>query len=311
MNKTIQPVVIIGAMNDPHVSAIHNRLKSLGEEPHILDLQHFPSRVKISLGTKNTSINIDGKKILPACVYIRDLGQGLLGFHENGHQQNNWQKAMVAYRERSDFVMSLMYRWEEAGVPMYNPPSTRYRVTKPFQLALLNNAGLPVPETLWSNDPNQVRRFSKRRRIAYKPIVGGASTKELVENDLTEQRLDKLSSAPVTFQALLPGDDIRIYVINNKITASYRIITKSLDYRQNEERVETIKLSEDVCKQCIEAAKTIGLRFTGIDLKADADGTLRFLELNPSPMFLGFDSLAKTDILGALAQTLFNHSTST
>lgn len=311
MNKTIQPVVIIGSMNDPHVSAIRNRLKSLGEEPHILDFQDFPSRVKISLGAKNTSINIDGKKILPACVYIRDLGQGLLSFHEDGNQQSNWQKTMVAYRERSDFVMSLVYRWEEAGVPMYNPPSTRHRVTKPFQLALLNNAGLPVPETLWSNDPNQVRRFSKGRRTAYKPIVGGASTKELVENDLTEQRLDKLSSAPVTFQTLLPGDDIRIYVINDKIAASYRIITKSLDYRQNEERVETIKLSDDVYKQCIEAAKTIGLRFTGIDLKADTGGTLRFLELNPSPMFLGFDSLAKTDILGALAQTLFNHATST
>ena len=38
----------------------------------------------------------------------------------------------------------------------------------------------------------------------------------------------------------------------------------------------------------------LGLRWSGIDLKADAAGTLKFLELNPSPMFLGFDRNAGT-----------------
>ena len=41
-----------------------------------------------------------------------------------------------------------------------------------------------------------------------------------------------------------------------------------------------------------------------MDLKADHDGRYRILELNPSPMFLGFDRLAGTDICGAFGRAL-------
>ena len=51
----------------------------------------------------------------------------------------------------------------------------------------------------------------------------------------------------------------------------------------------------------------LGLRFTGIDLKADAAGTLKFLELNPSPRFLGFDADAGTGTLDALVHRLAGH----
>jgi glutathione synthase/RimK-type ligase-like ATP-grasp enzyme len=66
----------------------------------------------------------------------------------------------------------------------------------------------------------------------------------------------------------------------------------------------SIELRDFVREQCIRAAQVIGLRFTGLDLKRDAQGTLRFLELNNSPMFLGFDARAGTDIAGALAARL-------
>jgi len=309
MKKIIYPIVIIGSQDDPHVEKVMNRLESLGETAYALDFHYFPETITISLGEQITAIDIDEQRIVPSCVYVRNLGLGLFSAYEDDEQERrkNLQRTMTAYREKSDFIMSLMYRWEEAGVPIYNPPSTRHRVTKPFQLALLKKAGVPVPESLWSNAPSKVRQFAEGRRVVYKPVVGGAATQELAPDDLTEQRLTQLSTAPVTFQALLPGDDIRVYVIDNEIIASYRISTKSLDYRQNEENVESIDLTEEVYKQCIDAAKVIGLRFTGIDLKADANGSLKILELNPSPMFLGFDTLAGTDILGHLTQALLRH----
>jgi glutathione synthase/RimK-type ligase-like ATP-grasp enzyme len=96
--------------------------------------------------------------------------------------------------------------------------------------------------------------------------------------------------------------------LDEKIIASYRIVTQALDFRQNEEAVETIELSKEVQNQCLDAAKTIGLRFTGMDLKGDSNGTLRFLELNPSPMFLGFDKLAGTNILEQFSDVLSNHT---
>jgi glutathione synthase/RimK-type ligase-like ATP-grasp enzyme len=198
----------------------------------------------------------------------------------------------------------MLSRWEHNGVPVYNGLAASLRMTKPFQLALLKEAGLPVAATRWTNDPSQVRSFAVGRRIAYKPVSGGAATRELDADDLAPSRLDLLSRAPVTFQTLLPGEDIRVYVLDGEVIAAIRIVTRALDFRGHEERCERIELPTAVRQQCIRAAQVLGLRFTGMDLKRDAAGTLRFLELNGSPMFLGFDARAGTDIAGCLAERL-------
>jgi len=306
MNLSARSIVIIGSLDDHHVAAVKHRLKLQGHKPTILDVQHFPEKKLISMGESLDAIFFGDEQMIPACVYIRNMGLNPIDNRKKDSSSHRFTS--VTYRERSEFIVSLAHRWEEVGVPIYNPPSTRHRVTKPFQLALLAKAGLPVPETLWSNDPEKVRQFSADRHTAYKPVVGGAATQELLPKDLTNQRLSRLASAPVTFQELLPGDDIRVYVLDEKIIASYRIVTQALDFRQNEETVETIELSKKVQSQCLDAAKTIGLKFTGMDLKGDSNGTLRFLELNPSPMFLGFDKLAGTNILEQFSDTLSNHT---
>ena len=153
----------------------------------------------------------------------------------------------------------------------------------------------------------KVKRFAAAGPTIYKPVSGGAATRQLNPGDLTPSRLAKLSAAPVTFQELLPGDDIRVYVIDGKVVARLRIVTDALDFRQNEEAVETVSLPDEVDRQCVMAARILGLRFTGMDLKADAKGTLRILELNPSAMFLGFDQLAGTDVAGDLTEALLAH----
>ena len=83
-----------------------------------------------------------------------------------------------------------------------------------------------------------------------------------------------------------------------------RILSRALDFRQNEEHLEPFELPPEVVRQCLRAIEVIGLRWTGMDLKRDAQGTLRLLELNSSPMFLGFDSRAGSDILGHFARGL-------
>lgn len=44
-----------------------------------------------------------------------------------------------------------------------------------------------------------------------------------------------------------------------------------------------------------------------MDLKTAGDGRPRILELNASPMFLGFGRRAGTDVLGRLASALAGH----
>jgi glutathione synthase/RimK-type ligase-like ATP-grasp enzyme len=139
-------------------------------------------------------------------------------------------------------------------------------------------------------------------------VAGGAATKELAPEDLTDERLAALAGAPVTFQELLEGDNYRVYCLDGDVVACLRIVSESLDFRQHEEVVEETALPDDVVQQCLRAADVVGMRWTGIDLRPDRNGVLRFLELNASPMFLGFDARAGTGIREALAGRLAAHA---
>ncbi len=310
MRDDDQPIVLCGSLDDSHIRAVYERLREANREPVVLDAQQFPGSLRVNLGDQPDDIRLDDVRIgRPAAVYLRSLYQDPAGYGVDAEQSMSadWRRTLIRFQERNTLLSALLYRWEAAGVAIYNPLSTRRNITKPFQLALLARAGLPVPRTLWSNDPEEVRRFAALGPVIYKPVSGGAYTQQLTGRDLTSQRLAKLSAAPVTFQELLPGDDIRVYVIDGEVKARLRIVTEALDFRQAEESIECIDLPAAVDAQCIGATAVLGLRYTGMDLKADAEGTLRILELNPSAMFLGFDEMAGTDVEGDLVAALLSH----
>ena len=304
------PVALVGSPEDAHVDAIARGLEKKNVEAVVVDASRFPDDYPISLRDGLDDIEIEGRSMgRPSAVYVRDLHASALSpwLDVEAEMEQSWRRTLVALREKAQIMFSLLARWTELGVPVYNPPSPEWRLAKPFQLALLGEAGLPIPRTLWTNDPEQVRDFASRDRVVYKPVAGGAATKELRPEDLTDDRLRTLSGAPVTFQQLLPGDNYRVYCLDSEIVGCFRITSQAIDFRQNEEIVDEATLPDEVLTQSMKATDVLGLRWTGMDLKDDGSGTLRFLELNSSPMFLGFDARAGTDVLGALVQALASH----
>jgi glutathione synthase/RimK-type ligase-like ATP-grasp enzyme len=277
----------------------------------VLDSLTFPASPRLALGADPEAITIDGIDAgRPSAVYLRSLYLSPLAFGVDMDQEmsDDWRTALVILREKAEVLVAVMRRWEALGLPIYNPLSASDAVRKPFQMAELARRGLPVPETLWTNDPAAVRRFALGRRIAYKPVAGGAATRELGADDLDDAKLARLANAPVTFQELLAGRDVRVFILDGRVVAAFHIHTQALDYRQNEEKVESVALDPAVQRICLAAASMTGLRFTGMDLKETADGTPKILELNPSPMFLGFDHLGGTNVRGALVDTLAAHA---
>lgn len=298
-------IVLAGSAEDDHVAALKARL---GDDAVVLDALRFPEGVRLACGESQDDILLDGRPIgRPRSVYLRGLYLSPLAFGVDvaKDMDEDWRTTLVIFREKAEMLIGVLQRWEDLGVPIYNTLSAGDRTRKPSQIARLAAAGVPVPRTLWSNDPEQVLAFARRHgRIAYKPVAGGAATKELTEADLSAERLQALANAAVTFQELLPGEDYRVFVVDGRIAAALRIVASALDYRQNEESIESVELPARDRDACLRAAEVLGLRFTGIDLKRGADGTLRVLEANASPMFLGFDAAAGTDVLGALAAAL-------
>ncbi len=304
-------VVLVGSREDAHIQAVEGKLRELGVDAVVVDTLVYPEETRLSLGDDLDGIVANGRAIgRPAAVYLRGLYTGPLAFMVDAQEamDEDWRTTLTAFREKATLLMGLVGRWEQLGVPIYNPASTDWLMHKPVQISALKAAGLPVPETLWTNDPEAVRRFAAGRRVAYKPVMGGAATRELKPEDLTDERLAALGASPVTFQELLPGEDIRVYVLEGEVIAALRITTQSLDFRQNEEKIEQIQLPPEVVAHCVKACEVLGLRWTGLDLKRGQDGVLKFLELNGSAMFLGFDARAGTDILGHFSRALARHA---
>lgn len=303
-------VALVGSPDDAHIAAIRRRLEGHGTRVVLVDASSFPDKHRMTLGRALNAIELEGRDLAtPSAVYVRDFHAHALSpwLDLDAEMEQNWRRTLVALREKAQVMFSLVARWAESGVPVYNPPSPEWRLAKPFQLSLLHEAGLPVPETLWTNDPDRVREFAAGRKVIYKPVAGGAATRILEPEDLTPERLGRLRGAPVTFQQLLPGDNFRVYCLDGAVAGCFRIRSKEIDFRQNEEVVEVARLPDDVLEMCLRAAEVVGLRWSGMDLREDDDGDLRFLELNSSPMFLGFDARAGTDVLGALVRALAAH----
>lgn len=311
MTTTDRPVVLVGSPEDAHVAALDESLRERGVDVLVADTLSFPEGFRISLGHDIDSITLEGRPAgRPAAVYVRDTYTHPLAFGVDvaDEMDADWRRTLVAFREKGQLLVPILARWSEMGVPMYNPARNDWRNSKGFQIAALAQAGLPVPRTVWTNDPEAVRAFAGGGRVVYKPVAGGAATKELGPEDLTDTRLRALRGAPVTFQELLEGDNYRVYCLDGEVVATIRVTSPAIDFRQNEDVVEETELPAEVLAQCLKAAEVIGMRWTGMDLRAHADGTLRFLELNSSPMFLGFDARAGTKIRESLVARLASHA---
>ena len=125
---TSRPVVIISPARDTHAIAVRDRLAASGVPVRLLDTSE---RMPITLHEQLEHVEIGGELVTPSTVYVRDPGVDPL-------------------------VTAIVHRWEAASIPTYNPLSAFQRISKPYQLALLAAAQLPVPRTRWTNDPGAV-----------------------------------------------------------------------------------------------------------------------------------------------------------
>ncbi|MET0412671.1 MAG: hypothetical protein ABW217_15310 [Polyangiaceae bacterium] len=295
-----RPIVLLGADDDEHVEAIARDLIARGEAPIVIDPRLFPARLSVSLGAEASDIRIgDHARLVPRAVYLRGMYTDPGGFKTNADQamDRDWRKTNAALGERWTVLTALLQRWAALGVALYNSPECANTLNKPYQLALLERAGLPVPRTLWSNDPAAVHDFCTREgAVVYKPVRGGAHTRKVSARDLEPERLARLRASPVCFQELLPGRNLRVYVVDDRVVCALAVEADELDFREVVPRVSAIELSSELAEQCVRATSLMGLRFTGMDLREDAEGRAKFLELNSSPMFLGFEQLASVQI---------------
>lgn len=175
-------------------------------------------------------------------------------------------------------------------------------------LQIMTRKHLPIPETLFSINPDNIEDQIK--------ILGGtpviiklqegthglgvilAETKKSAKSIIdTFYKMDT-SILLQKYIAESNGEDIRIFVVGQKVVAAMKRISAVEEFRSNVHRgaqTETIKPTQKEKEIALNAAKYIGLGVAGVDLIRSKKGPL-LIEVNASPGLQGIETTTGVNV---------------
>ncbi len=223
-------------------------------------------------------------------VYARPLGIG------DSAQSREFSAGFTAWLDLADTLV------------VNRPHSMRSNSSKPFQSQLIADAGFAVPDTLVSNDPDEVRAFAARHgRVIFKSTSGIRSiVRELDAEHLA--RLEGVRALPTQFQAYVEGVDRRVHVVGREVFAT-EMHTDAIDYRYAsrdaaEVSHEPVELDEATAARCRDLSTRLDLPLCGIDLRLRPDGSHVCFEVNPMPAFSYYETNTGQPIARSLVELL-------
>lgn len=207
-------------------------------------------------------------------------------------------------------------RWMQIAPQLVvnRPGAMASNISKPYQAQLIRRHGFLVPDTLITNDPDLVREFvACHGKVIYKSISAARSIVEtLSESDFA--RMDRIRWCPTQFQAFVEGTDVRVHVVGDRVYAT-AVNSEATDYRYAARQIgknaelREVELSDELSERCVTLTRSLGLVFSGIDLKVTPLDEVFCFEVNPSPAFSYYESNTAQPIAAAVARCLMHPST--
>jgi hypothetical protein len=205
--------------------------------------------------------------------------------------------------------------WSLLDAHWINEPDADDRAArKPWQLKQARAAGLRVPRTCMTNDPDAARAFvaAEPGRVIYKAF---SATEQLwretrVLRDDEAVGLDAVRYAPVIFQEYIAGTaDLRVTIVGDQVFAA--AITGGTgayeyDFRvaMGDVTIVAYDLPVDVERSLLALMASLGLVYGAIDLRLTPDGDHVFLEINPAGQWLFVEHATGQPIGAAIADVL-------
>jgi ribosomal protein S6--L-glutamate ligase len=216
--------------------------------------------------------------------------------------------------EQVVFRMDALHRLVAAGVPVWNPPrAVEAAVDKYLALALLDDAGLPVPPTWTGQTASEALTAfdSLEGDVVVKPLFGseGRGLVRVSDRELawrTLHALERLGAVLYLQQTIRhPGHDIRVFVLRGHVLGAMRRFAGAGDWRTNVAlggRAEPIDVDFQARHLAVAAANVLGAEIAGVDLVEDLDrGRLTILEVNAVP---GWRALSRVTGIDVAAEVL-------
>lgn len=303
-------VLIIGSEEEEHSKWIYNKLESMHEDVCYFDSREYPKNINISWSPDSPKIEghirINNQKI-PLDEIKGFYWRWFYGIQYETLKDGantNFLSNMV-YRERQSSLNSFFASFESCNwVNSYK--AVEMHKHKAFQTNIMSRNGIRMPKTLITNDSNSLMEFYEKnnKNIIYKPVLGGAYTKILSDDDFSQENLETLKISPVQFQEKIEGIDVRIYAMGDEIFAA-EMHSNTLDFREdNRAQIIPVDIPEKVSEDCKKILKLLDLTYSGIDARKTENGEYVFIEANPAPMFIHFEKMTGYPITENLIKLL-------
>lgn len=307
-------ILVCGGLADQVTELVCARLMDCGYEYRLLDLGRYPAGFRIRWQWRASGPggyiagpgwHLDLDEL--TAVYVRYLGP-------EGRVPPPGVEPGIVPAMYAEYDAGLMVLLEDLPCAVVNRlGGGMSNNSKAYQALLVRQCGLRTPPTLVTNDPVAARRFYREchGEVVYKSLSGIRSIVRRLEPERLA-RLALLRHGPAQFQALIPGDNIRVHTVGARVFAT-RVHSDTVDYRyaSREGRgveMEPTTVPAAVAASCVELARRMDLLLAGIDLKETPDGEYYCFEVNPSPGFLYYERHTSQPISAALAELLHHGS---
>ncbi|KIX12135.1 ATP-grasp domain-containing protein [Dethiosulfatarculus sandiegensis] len=216
--------------------------------------------------------------------------------------------------EQIIYRMDALQVLERRGVTVVNPPKSIERtVDKYLTLSLLEDAGLPVPKTIVTEDFDQAMAAFEELGgdVVVKPIFG-AEGRGIV-------RITEPDTAHRVFKALELGrfvyflqeyqehghEDIRVFVIGGQVVGA--MVRTGLGWKANMAQGATATPYDpdsELSRMSLLACETVGTIYAGVDILPLKGGGCQVIEVNGIPGWKGLAKATGVDVPNLLLDHL-------
>jgi RimK family alpha-L-glutamate ligase len=217
--------------------------------------------------------------------------------------------------EQMIYRVDALHWIEKRGVPVINSARAIERsVDKFYTTALLQEAGLPTPETVVCEGANDALTVLQTMGDAIvKPLFGsmGHGMVRVADPDTAFRVVRALEQLHVVYYIQRTvdhgGRDVRVFVLGGQVLGAIERLAPDGQWRTNVSlggSARPIELPEAWKEMALRAAAAIGADYAGVDLLQSRDGTVFVLEVNGIPGWQGLKLATGIDVAGAIVDHL-------
>jgi len=205
---------------------------------------------------------------------------------------------MVTSTEAIFKRVDVLKQMRDSGTLIVNSPESILNARDKLRsMQLLSSAGLPIPDTVVTEDlmvvVNVVREWGK---CVIKPLMGSMGYGAVLTDDPdVAYMIAKVwisHNQPVMIQKYVRSmnRDIRVFVVGNEVLGGIYRYAPEGSWKTNVAqgaRVEKAELDREIKELALEATRRLELQYAGVDI-GEFEGSYVIYEVNSMPNWLGF-----------------------